>query len=439
MKKFFEIFLTTAIFALLLTGCQKKEPDIRGEVYITSSPDGAKVLLNNKEIGLTPLKIKLRPDTYIFEISKVNYKPFLYKLESAARENRNLEIPLTPVTSSVMIISKPAGAEVEIDGKSIGETPKIIHEQSIGNHKAIIKKPGFTQQEVSWDVEDARPQLVKTSLSSNMGTLNIDSSPTNMDLLIDDKPCGKTPFKEQIEQGEHKIKIEKTGFAPYEQIVVITRGQEKKVYAQINILPGSLSILSTPPGAAVFLNDQQYKNTPCEINNLAPDKYTLKLEKGGYDPVTKEITIAPGQHCEVSITMDSNLGGIDILVNPPGVTIFLDGKKMGVTEEGQRPNISKIFEIRGLSSGQHTVTASHSRALPPEKSLTVVVSKGQVSRPKQITMWIADTYLKLKNGKEMNGRIRQENDQEIIFEPEPSIGMKYSRDEIAILKKLQDK
>ena len=69
---------------------------------------------------------------------------------------------------------------------------------------------------------------------------------------------------------------------------------------------------------------------------------------------------------KVNLQLDSNLGGIDLVANPPGVTIYIDGVKKGVTEPGENPKFSKVFEVRGLRTGKHTVKMAHKRATPPE-------------------------------------------------------------------------
>ncbi|HPN85262.1 MAG TPA: hypothetical protein PK821_08010, partial [Victivallales bacterium] len=127
------------------------------------------------------------------------------------------------------------------------------------------------------------------------------------------------------------------------------------------------------------------------------------------------------------------MGGIDLVANPPGVTVYLDGKKVGKMEEGERGNkkLSKVFQIRGLTSGDHSVKVSHARAVPQDKTINVVVEKGKISRPAQINMWIADSVVKFKNGKEVTGRIVENDASGILFEPEPGIAIRYKANEIS--------
>jgi hypothetical protein len=431
MKKNNLIF---AIFAAALiaifAGCSEKKSAPQSEISITSSPEQAKVLHNGKEIGVTPFKTKTKPGSYIFGIEKKNFKDQFVKAIAADGESKNIEVNLEEISSSVMIESSPAEVFVEIDGKQIGQTPMILHGQTIGQHKATFKKPGMVQQEVSWTVENARPQLVKVNLFTNMGVIKINASPANAQITIDGKPKGKAPFSENIEQGEHTILIEASGYKKHEQTVVVERSKDCVINVALNVQPGTLSISSTPSGATIFINDMQNEKTPLTVTGLQPGRYTIRAEKNGYDNSTREVELGPDGKTEINIILDTNMGGIDLVINPPGVTIYLDGKQIGVSQVGEEETLSKIFPVRNLKNGAHTIKVSHKRAIPSDRTIDISVEKGKISRPAPINMWIADAVLKLKNGKVLKVKLMQKNEKEILFQPEPGVTLKHEIEEV---------
>lgn len=432
-------FVLNFIVLLLLFvagACAKPKPDERASLSITSMPDTAKVFIDGKEVGLTPLKIKVPADTYIIQLEKEGYERAFRRIICEKRKEHNLEVNLEPITASVLLLSNPPGAIVTRNGVQLGETPIVLNGLTVAKHSASFSKPGYLTTEVFWNVEDARPQQILASLGTNRGKLVFESEPPDADIFVDDKFIGKTPHEEYFEQGEKKIRIQKSDYIVFEQKVSVVKDQERKVLAKLSLLPGKLIVKSVPPGAAIYLNGELTKEAPAEFANLFPGQYSIRLELPNHDTETREVTVSPGRETELTIPMSTNLGGIDIVANPPGVVVYLDGKKEGVTVPDQNKAISKIFEIRKVPSGKHTITLLHHRAVPQEIKFEVNVEKGKTSRPKPVTMWIADTYVKLKNGREMNGRLRQENEDFIIFEPEPSIHIQYRKDEIDILKKL---
>ena len=115
MLKTLEILSIYAVALLFLAGCEEKKVDTRSEFNITSTPDQAKITVNNNDGGLTPRQIRLQSGTYIMEVSKTNYKSSWQKLVATPSSRKNIEVELEPITSSVMINSNPAGAIVEIN------------------------------------------------------------------------------------------------------------------------------------------------------------------------------------------------------------------------------------------------------------------------------------------------------------------------------------
>jgi hypothetical protein len=302
-----------------------------------------------------------------------------------------------------------------------------------------LKGIGYTQREVSWTVENDTPKAIKVEMSSNVGTLKVDSTPTNANISIDGEPRGHTPFNDRLEQGQHKVRVEKEGYAIFEQLVTVNRDKTSATTAELQMLPGSIAVTSSPTGAAVFIGNRQYENTPTEIKNLQPGPYSIKIEKSGFDPATRDITLHPGQALEIELSLDSNTGGIDLIANPPGVTVYLDGKLVGTTEaDPDQAGSSKLFCLRNLSMGDHTVTIAHKRAIPDRRSITVTIKKGRVERVPVVNMWIANTTLKLKSGQVFTGRLVSKTDEEILFEPEPGIRQTYKQSEVLSLKPLKE-
>ena len=283
------VICALGLFMLLAAGCKKQSVDLRASVQFNSTPEGASIFLGDRELGKTPCNGKLPAGTYIFKFVKTNHQPAWEKLSCEKSDSKTIEAKLIPITASVMLRSAPSGAKVEIDGNIVGETPLILNEQSIDKHSAILKKPGFVPQEISWTVENARPQLVQVQLGTNVGTLKVSSVPAQASISIDGKPQGETPFSDKIEQGQHQLKIEKPGYSPYEKVILVTKEQITDIKADLQILPSSIAITSNPPGASVFINNRQYENTPTEIKNLQPGNYVIKLEKAGCDPASREL------------------------------------------------------------------------------------------------------------------------------------------------------
>jgi hypothetical protein len=64
---------------------------------------------------------------------------------------------------SLQVVSRPAGAEVIVDGKSVGRTPLSI-EVSPGSHTVRLALPGFNAWQTTVDIQPGSPTRVSGSL-----------------------------------------------------------------------------------------------------------------------------------------------------------------------------------------------------------------------------------------------------------------------------------
>ncbi|MFA7230825.1 MAG: PEGA domain-containing protein [Victivallaceae bacterium] len=428
-----------AVSLLILTGCEeKKEKDQWAELIINSVPEKAMVSLNGKDLSTTPFKRnKVKPGIYIFKISLPNYEPTWTSVTLKPNDKKVVEVKLQPVTGSVMITSRPSEAKVSINNEPKGTTPLVLNNLPLGHYSAKIERTGFAVRAIEWDINNSRPQGIMTTLNSNVGRLYLNSTPSHASIYIDGKPQGFTPYHTELEEGRYRIRLEKSGYANVEDVVMVQRDHNQTKEINMVQVPGSLNITSNPAGAAVYINDRPYGSTPLKAAGLMPAKYTVRIAKDGFDPASREVFVAAGQNTDVEFNLSRNTGGIDLIVNPPGTTIYVNGKKYGVTEKGENDLLSKLFTIRGLSAGSYTIVVAHKRAVPDKKEFTLTIEKSQIVRPKPINMWVADTELKLKDGKVTIGRLFAETEAKILFSPEPGVKIEYKREEIEYLKPLK--
>ena len=343
-------------------------------------------------------------------------------------------VALVPENATVIINSDPAGAHVQMNGKEIGDTPVLLPDLALGSYSATVQMQGYTRRDISWKVQNGRPILINVPLMNNIGTLSLSSDPEVAEIEIDGKTYGNTPFRDFFEQGQHTIRLTKTGYKPYEKTVTVKRDETTDVNAVLETLPGSLAIDSDPAGAALFINGVDYGVTPYSRDSIEAGDYTIRLSKEGYDTLEQTVTVHPGEPMSRTFTLDSNLGSIVLSVNPPGVNIYLDGKFICRTEaESKSRDVSKRVTIRNLAAGEHTVTVSNKHAKPDVKSITVTVGKGRTVQVPEVTLWLPDTTIVLKNGSKYTGRLSDkyaEDSDKIAFRHSAGITSEYNKSDI---------
>ena len=73
--------------------------------------------------------------------------------------------------------------------------------------------------------------------------------------------------------------------------------------------------------------------TPCSFNNLNPARYSLEVQKDGYQSVQTALQVKSGDAQDQKIKLESLAKGIFISSQPPGADVFINGAK----QSGQTP------------------------------------------------------------------------------------------------------
>jgi hypothetical protein len=91
---------------------------------------------------------------------------------------------------------------------------------------------------------------------------------------------------------------------------------------------GATALLRGPAGH--ILNKCE---TPCSFNNLSPSRYSLEVQKEGYQSVQTALQVKSGDAQDQKIKLESLAKGIYISSQPPGADVFINGAK----QSGQTP------------------------------------------------------------------------------------------------------
>ncbi len=114
-----------------------------GSLYVTSTPTGASIHLNNVYQGQSPVFISnLRAGTFSVDAEMEGYdtKEMTVTVYSGETENVHLSL-ISP--GSLTITSNPSGAFVTINGVTKGKTPITITGLSSNKHEVVLDMNGY--------------------------------------------------------------------------------------------------------------------------------------------------------------------------------------------------------------------------------------------------------------------------------------------------------
>ena len=158
-----EVSLTPKAEAGLPAGARRAAatPASAGRLLIRSTPSGARVVVDGRDVGETPVTVRdVARGAHTVRVARDGYVPGQRRVVvSAASPQQSLTIALAPArpaaaapstasrpgqsVAALNVVSRPAGANVFLDGKLIGRTPLQVGEVAAGDHAVRIELDGY--------------------------------------------------------------------------------------------------------------------------------------------------------------------------------------------------------------------------------------------------------------------------------------------------------
>ena len=129
----------------------KPVPPPTGDIRVSSLPPGASIYLDEKDTGLkTPSSIigLMARQGHQIGLFLTGYDFVTREVEIVGGKELHMDVPLSPTPAVIFLTSEPAGAEVFIDGKSVGITPLTLDSVKPAlEHVLRMTLPGFSPHE----------------------------------------------------------------------------------------------------------------------------------------------------------------------------------------------------------------------------------------------------------------------------------------------------
>ena len=178
----------------------------------------ADIYVNGEKKGTRQWSGALKAGNYQIECHQVNHRPSHQYLTVTENDNRTINLAAPePILGTVAVVSNPLGADIIIDGKNYGTTPRNL-ELLIGNHNLILSKENYKTEKQIIEVKEKLTTNVETTLG-RITKATIKCYPSYATLYIDDNYKGSTPYEYEGEIGTHKVKLFCDGYKPIEKKV----------------------------------------------------------------------------------------------------------------------------------------------------------------------------------------------------------------------------
>ena len=127
----------------------------------------AEIWVNNEKKGVRSWTGDLVSGVYRIETKQEGHEPAIMTKEIENHMNGEviqLDAP-RPIYGSLVVESTPEMATFTIDGKPVGETPKLIKEILVGRHTVVFTRDGYDQQTETITIAKGERTQLKTTLN----------------------------------------------------------------------------------------------------------------------------------------------------------------------------------------------------------------------------------------------------------------------------------
>lgn len=393
-----------AVVALLLVlGLTAAGQDSSCRLSLASVPDKASVTCDGILREETPVTINgLRPGQHLILIEKPGYLPVRRTVALTAGQRSALEIPLERVNGLILIKSVPDGADLEINGAHRGKAPLLLTDLPIGKYRIKASSAGYSSRNVEFEVENRIPKAILVSLSSDSARLDVRSAPPGASVTVNGLAKGMTPCKlDLLPAGDNEVIVALPEYETYRARIKLQANEEQTLNIPLKALPSSLSIISTPSGAKLFVDDALKGQTPLAMDALEAGSHLVRVEMDGYEPETRTVELNKGQKKVEEFQLVRNAGTLEIMAKPNGTKVSVDGAEKGIVmPEGDDPVGKLTLE---LPVGEHRVSLQLKGYGPVDKRVTI--RKGETLALKEVLkrVFVADTRVTLMNGEVLIG------------------------------------
>ena len=211
-----------------------------GSIRVLSNVQGAHVFMDGTDMGAVPVDIKdVKPGEHVIEVKAPKYQTREERVTVNAGSATVLKLDLNAVAKSeakIKVVSPVPGADVYIDGASVGKVPAEM-EVASGEHFVIVKLEGYKTFEQKLRIEAGQTQTVSAELRA-VGKLRVLTDPPGATVLINGIPQDKvTPFElNELEVGETVIRVEMNGMVAQEKTLPIVGGKTEVLSFKLELV-----------------------------------------------------------------------------------------------------------------------------------------------------------------------------------------------------------
>ncbi len=293
--------------------------------------------------------------------------------DSAKRveESSYVHVPARAVEAArLSILTRPAGAEVSIDGRPVGSTPVAGARVSPGPHLVRVAMDGYIAVDsmiqigasglMDWEVMLEAEEDLAQPAPVNLAVGNTAVANTK---VTGDGPERDNPARQSERPARAGSAVDQAPGPAEDSTPAVSREINEIVVADPTTQSSSLYIDVEPHGSRVILGGRYVGRTPLELGTLEAGLHHIRIEHDGYQELEQAVEVTAEGRSALTASLAQLMGEVRISAVPWG-SLFVDGVLIAAESDH-----SHALE---LPVGVHRVRASHPALGSVERDIRIL-------------------------------------------------------------------
>lgn len=257
--------------------------------------------------GLAGARYELKQVVEAYEAYDELMKTYAGKL--AHRDKATAQARLKELgnkTGNLSIRVSEAGAQVSLDGRSIGTTPiPALLRVPVGPHKIAIAKEGFDPFESQNLVGAGGKEIVDVTLTRSTKTSKIvvrEKKGQPLRVIVDGVDVGQAPWEGELPFGPHDVSGRGTAINAAKQTVDVAKGKTTEVELEASAFIARLEV-RTADGAGIILLDGKPVAEGTYVGELPVGAHVFSVSREGFERYEKRVVLENGQTLSEMVTL----------------------------------------------------------------------------------------------------------------------------------------
>ena len=219
---------------------------------------------------------RIADGAHFLEVKKDKHKTVSKNLNLVLGKDENLKIEApTAITGFLDISSIPVKADIYLNGKHYGTTPRIISDLMIGDYTLKLEKEGCASVTKKIVIEENQTLTIKEQLPTGKEVV-IKTDQSGDKIYVDGSYVGTTPLTTNLSYGSHNLKAERgTQIATKTVEVKTTSVKDEFVLA----FGKMVKITSDRNGDDIYVDGKKVGKTSMDID-MPLGKHEVEVRRG---------------------------------------------------------------------------------------------------------------------------------------------------------------